>query len=81
MNVTSQSSEELLKSYQNGVEGVMIPVSEAQIGSLLFVVTGQLAIVCLHPQVPLDLGLQEQALHPIAGVAQVHHRYSAQVLN
>jgi hypothetical protein len=29
MNVTSQSGEELLKSYQNGVEGVMIPVSEA----------------------------------------------------
>ena len=81
MNVTSQSGEELLKSYQNGIEGVMIPVSETQVGSLLFVVAGQLAIVGLHPQIPLDLGLQEQALHPIAGVAQVHHRYSAEILN
>ena len=81
LDVPSQSGEELLESYQNGVEGVMIPVSEAQIGILLFVVACQLTIVGFHPQLPLDLCLQQQALHAIARVAQVHHRYRAEILN
>ena len=81
MDITSQGREELLDSYQNGVEGVMIPVSEAQVGRLFFVITGKFTIVCLHPQLPLDLGLQEQALHSIAGEAHVHQRYGSEVLD
>ncbi len=59
----------------------MIPVSEAQVGKLLFVVAGQLAIVGLQPQLTLYLGLQQQAFHAIAGVSQVHHRYGSEVFN
>ena len=81
LDVPSQSGEELLKSYQNSIQGVMISVSEAQIGILLFVVACELAIVGLHPQLPLYLSLQQQALHPVARVSHVDHRYRAEILN